>query len=164
MLNKKSFNYFRENLTLEKYLSCTHPDGFLPPPEEFVPMFTSNDDFFQVPNTEFSQDELLKYDIANENRFIWEKELKINGSKIFMGEFNDSANILFFDIVNQLKIEINLNDKILNQIIEPGKSQLIDLRVKFKDIRVIKITVNNISINADLIAKFFQLECKIYQE
>jgi hypothetical protein len=163
-LNKKSFDYFRENLTLEKYLTCTHPGEFIPPPEEFVPMFTIGDDFFQVPNTEFSQDELLKYDIANENRFIWDKELKINGAKIFMGEFNNSANILFFDIVDNLKIEVNLNDKILNQTIEPGKSQLIDLGVRFKDIRVIKIAVNNISINANLIAKFFQLECKIYQE
>jgi hypothetical protein len=163
-LNKKSFDYFRENLTLEKYLHCTHPGEFIPPPEEFVPMFTTGDDFFQVPNTEFSQDELLKYDIANENRFIWDKELKINGAKIFMGELNDSANMLFFDIEDQLKVDINLNDKILTQMIGTGVPKLINLGLKFSDIRVIKITVNNININADLIAKFFQLECKIYQE
>lgn len=161
-LNKKSFEYFRENITLEKYVSFNKMNGsFLPLIEEFVPTFTYGvDGFYQVPYTEFDQDVLLLYDVASETRFDWNKTLQLNDAKIFIGELNGYVSILFFDVQRKTDIIININNYIENFNIT--STHLFNLKMTYNEITSLGIQINNINVNENLIKTLFHLESKIF--
>jgi len=117
-LNKNMFKYFRDNITLQKYLAFSPDYNLIPLIEEFVPTFTSNDDFFHIPNAEYDDKKLLEYDIAQDTRFDWDKMMDIGTCKIFIGEYNNTAHILFFNIKGVLAIILVI---MMGSIIETNK-------------------------------------------
>ena len=159
-LNKKSFNFFIENITLEKYLSFPLHTQFLPLVEEIISSFTIGEDFFHIPMTEYSVERLFENDIISDTRFNWNKSLSLNDTKIFIGEMDGSAKILFFDVEKSLKIDVIVNDKVGSFNVE--STQIFDLELPFNKITSIGLRVNNQPVDEDLIKTFFKLECKIY--
>lgn len=162
-LNKKSFDYFKSNITLEKYLEFNKLNGpFLPLIEEFIPTFITGNDFFTVPYWEYDESKLLEYDVASDTRFDWGKTLDMGVSKIFIGEYKDLARILFFDIKEYMEISVIINNRVLTG--KTSETELFNLGLPFRYIDDLQIKINDISVPANLIRKFFQLECKIYIE
>jgi len=163
-LNKKSFNFFREKITVDKYVGywALSQSKFLPHPEEMVGSFIiNNDDFYVVPYTETDFDKMLANDVSTDARIDWSTLGKLEKSRVFIGEYNGKASILFYDVKEELRINIIINgfDKTFNI----SSMHLFDLYMDFHQIGSLKIFVNNILINDDLIKKFIRLESKIYK-
>jgi hypothetical protein len=174
-LNKKSFDFFRENITLKKYIGyrLISSSPFLPLLEEFVGYFLHGDDFYMVPHNEIDYNKILKYDAAADYRFHWNETNKLENTMIFIGEYDGIANVLFYAVEKPVEINILIFRKgflIPGAIMGGEIGGKISLQTKFsldlafKDIEKIEIRVDNKLVNDDLIKKFFLLECKIYKE
>lgn len=162
-LNKISFDYFKSNITLEKYLAFNKPNGpFLPLIEEFIPTFIIGDEFLTIPHWEYDESALLKYDVMADTRFYWDKTLDIGVAKIFIGEYKDIARALFFDIKESIEISIIINGRVLSG--KSSETEFFNLGLPFRHINNLQIKINDMFLPDDLIKKFFQLECKIYIE
>lgn len=159
-LNREDFKYFRENIRLVNYLKFKPDDKFLPIPEEYIPTFLINKNFFIIPNTEFNQDVLIANDVAEDARFNWDKTLDMGPAKIFIGEYKDLTRILFFDVKEPIQISIVINERLL--IGKATETELFNLGIPFKHIISLQVKINDIFIPDDLIKKFFHLDCKIY--
>jgi hypothetical protein len=173
-LKKESFEFFRENITLEKYIGFREISTwkFLPLVEEFIPYFTIGDDFLQIPYTDYNAEKLLENDIASDTRFDWNKSLSLNGTKIFIGDLNNEANILFFNVEKELEINAMAIRKLP---VQPGTNMggdmggsitsdsLMSLYIPLSEIDELKIKINGERVSDDLIKKFIQLESKIYR-
>jgi hypothetical protein len=163
-LNKKSFDFFRDNITLRKYIGFWEQvhTQFIPHVEEYLGTFiTNNDDFYIVPHTEVRFDELLKYDINTDARFKDDTE-KIEGTKIFIGEFNNIAAILFYFVEKEIKVDIVVNDteRICENI---SSTRLVDLKLPFSEIKNLEIQVDGVNVKDAMIKRFIRLESKIYK-
>jgi hypothetical protein len=157
-LNKKSFNFFRENITQQKYESFKSDSKFLPLVEEYIPSFTIGDDFYQIPHTDYNQCELLKYDIKADTRFEFNKTFTFKSNKVFIGEYDNSTQILFFDLKEKIRVQIeNYSD------IELDSNYLMDLKIPFNQINNLKIKINDELISEKFIERCSSLHCKIYQ-
>jgi hypothetical protein len=174
-LNKNSYNFFRENITLEKYIGyrliSTSP--FLPLLEEFVGYFLHGSDFHIVPYTEIKFNEMLKYDAAADYRFHWNETNKLENITFFIGEYNGITNVLFYDVKKPIKISILTFRKgfLLPGAIMGGEiggtissHNKFSLEMPFNEIEKIQIKIDDIPVSDELIKKFFLLECKIYKE
>lgn len=176
-LKNSNFNYFKENITLENYLKFNPIDNkFRPMLEEFIPSFTIphnpinksidnviiNDDFFLILCDQYNAKELLKYDIASHSRFDWNKNIKINDIRLFLGQFDDTTKLIILDNNKDKTIEIEVNDKNIIYNLPIVDQYLIDLNIPFINIKNLKIKIDNEYINEDFFKKYFQLECKIY--
>jgi len=170
-LNKKSFEYFRENLRLEKYLAF-NPEGreFLPIPEEYISTVIANEDFYQVPWTEFDGQKLIEYDVVSENRNTWDSITEIENAKIFIGEHNGIGKMIFFDVKKEINIRASIfyngyEEKYLGALNferNISTTELFTLERPFKDIKDVKIHIDGKPIDDNFIKKFFKLQCKIY--
>jgi hypothetical protein len=157
-LKKESFDFFRENITMEKYIGfreiSTWP--FLPLIEEFIPYFTVGDNFLMIPNTDYDHIKLLENDIASDTRFNWEKSLCFGNTKIFIGDYNNSQHILFFDIKRPITVLISTKN---SHITQPLSSATL---IKLYETDDLMIYVDGVPIGRDLIQKFSDLECKFF--
>jgi hypothetical protein len=167
-LNKASFNFFRENITLQKYLECDLRNGqFLPLIEEFIPSFITSDEFFQIPQSEYDSKRLLEYDIMADTRFEWNKTLYLNGTKFFIGEDEGIAKILFFDVEDKREVFISVyyNDNVFDNSFfnsDASSTHLITLDDPFNNIKNLAISINGVFVSNDIIQKLIHLESKIY--
>jgi len=170
-LNKKSFQYFTENLTLEKYLQFrTIPEIFLPIPEEYISSFIVGDDFIQVPWTEFDGQKLVEYDVVSENRTGFDSLMRTENVDIFIGEYNGMAHIYFFNCKKEIEISVPIffhapNPGDLMGTHFGGKvssNQLFPLDRPFKDISELQVYIDGKPLEQEFIQKFFKLECKIF--
>lgn len=170
-LNKQLYDFFRENITIDKYLAFSHKDQFIPLVELFVPSFLVGKDFLTIPHTEYSMDRLLEYDIASDTRFKWDTALQLKDTKIFIGDLNNVAHILFFNVTKDLNIGASVMRKgPFKEGMEMGgdmgstitSDSLMSLYMPLDEIDNLLIKINGEKVSNDLIKKFIQLESKIY--
>jgi len=161
-IKKDSYEYFRENITMEQYLGFRSISTykFLPLVEEFIPYFTIGDNFFIVPMTEYDANLLLANDIASDTRFDWNKSLTVNGRKVFIGEFQGSVGIIFFDIHGSTKVTLNVNNFI--DEINIYSTHVFKLNMKYHEITSLKIKIDDVDVPEDLYNRLNQLESKIF--
>jgi hypothetical protein len=157
-LKKESYEFFRKNITLEKYLGFgeVSKKRFLPLVEEFIPYYNIGDNFITIPNTDYDYEKLLENDIASDTRFDWNKSLSLTDTKVFIGEYNNSQHILFFDVKKPIIVTLSTTN---THVTKPLSSTTL---IKIHETDNLMIYVNNIPISHSLIQKFIDLECKIF--
>lgn len=174
-LNKKSYEYFRENITVEKYVGfwAKVNTKFLPAPEELVATFIKNDEnFYVIPHTDINFDKLLEYDINTDARIYWDKLGHLDNTKIFIGEYNGLVNVLFYGLKKPIKINITTFHRppVLQEGTEMGgdiggnisSHSMVSLHFPFSELEKIIIKIDDKPVSDDLIKKFIRLESKIY--
>jgi hypothetical protein len=169
-LDKSMYSYFRENITFEKYLYYPQSDQFLPKMEEFIPSFL-NDNFNIVPYSEYDIHKMMEYDVVSDTRFDWENSLTLGDVKVFVGEIDGKAKVLFFDVKKDVnisictfrKLPVKVGDFMGGQIGGVINSEtLFSTDIPFNDIDKLIIKVDEVTVRDELIKKLFALESKIY--
>jgi hypothetical protein len=170
-LNKKSYNFFRENITAQKYINfwATVQTQFMPHVEEIVGSFIgNNDDFYVVPYNKVDHNKMLARDVSMDARVDWDNLGMINNTRIFVGELDGIANVLLYDVKKPIKVNISVFRKLpvrpfLGEITTNISSyNIFNLGFSFSDIEKISIKIDDVPVNDDLIRKFIRLEGKIH--
>jgi len=91
----------------------------------------------------------------------------LENTRIFVGEFEGGAHVLFYDVKKLLKINISTfrkSDNGISNELEAIISShcLFKLDLPFSEINKIKIRIDDKPVSDDLIMKFIRLQSKIY--
>ena len=154
-LTKNIFDYFSSNITLENYYKLHYEKKII---EETIPTFL--DDRFEI-ISDYDINKLMENDV-NISWFNWDKLLKISDFKLFIGAFDESSGVYIFDVKTKLNVKIELNDKSYNYIID--KSRFINFNIKFKDIKKLKIYIDDKKVDDKFIEQFFYVDAKIWDK
>lgn len=174
-ITKNNYNFFRENITLDKYLNYwdISKSTFLPHVEELVGSFIVNNDInYIIPYTDYNYSKIIEYDVSMDARWDWDKSGQLDDTKIFIGENGRNASVLFYDVTKTIQFNICVYRKgPFTQGIPMGgetggsidSTNLFILEYPMNMIDRLIIKVNDQYVEQSLIKKFFNLYPKIYR-
>ena len=174
-LHKNDYKFFRENITLDKYIGywAISQSTFLPHIEELIGSFVSNNiNYHVIPYTEYSFDKIMETDVSMDARWNWDKTGQLENCKIFIGENNGKASILFYDVMKIIQFEIGVYRKGPftqgmsmggNMGGSFGSTNLTQLEFPMNEIERLTIRLDGVSTDETLIRRFFNLNPKIHR-
>ena len=165
-LKHESFDFFKNNIKLQDWLNFTPNHTNIPIAEEYIPTFTSGDEFLKINYDDYDHLELVRNNVSSDNNLYHDdlyKFLTLENNKIMIGNYNNNLGILFFDVKKEIITEIFIDNDIVHSIVITN-DYFFNIEIPKDNFNKLKIKINNQFINNDLIKRFIYHDSIIWKK